>query len=1047
MLNKRSLSMILLGIGVIGFLVLYYASQAHDSRHSEAPYVQDGVIDLTDWEFDQNTTVRLNGNWQFYWNQLLASGEIGQPSEYLQVPGQWNRQGFPVKGAATYRLLVKVKPSSMIYGLRISNVQMSSAVYVNGAELGHSGTTALNRDGYVPENKPYTIYFPLEGDTAEIILHAANFDFINAGVTYSIHFGSMDAIQKLDKQRMGMDLIVVIALLMIGIYHLGVYLKRKQERSLMYFGLFCMVVGVALACLGDKLFAQIFDKLPFELIAKIQIVAIYGSMILIISFIRNIFSDIISIWFYRLIVFAFGAFIIFSMIMPYRVFTHVTFIFSAVQVVVYAYIIWMLSVAREDRYSNFSRQSIVLLILAFYALPICLIDNSLYMLGQLPNNYLGTISMMIFAILVSLMLSFRFSDAYKTIEGMSSKLVESDRLKDEFLINTSHELQTPLNGILNISQSMLEHADGNISEKERMNLSIIQESAKKLSTLVEDILDLERIKRNDLRLEPAAVDVQVTVSVVLELLNHLVAGKELRLINRIPDGLPPVRADEYRLRQVFYNLIGNAIKFTEQGHIEVAAVQLGKQMKVTVRDTGIGIDPADWPRMFDSFTQAEQGKLQGYGGVGLGLSISRQLVEMMNGRIYIESSELGHGTSVTFLLPLSEDVPANGRFVRTGEESLPIPRRIAEADSQNSAGDFTLLLVDDEPTNLQVLLNLFAEESYNLLTASNGREALRMLQNNKDVDLVLLDVMMPQLSGYEVCRTIRDTYTLFDLPVVMMTVRNTPHDIATGFTAGANDFIVKPFNAWEVRARVKTLLELKKSVRNALDAEMAFLQSQIKPHFLFNALNAILSICYTNSSRAAELITHLSYYLRRSIDIPGTDMFISLREEVKLVQSYVEIEKARFDERLKMDYDIDDTLLDNWILPLMIQPLVENAIRHGIMRRKHGGKVRLIIRREPGHSKTASEEDVIEVQVWDNGLGIPPQRLAGLLSGAPGGPANGVGLINIHRRLLGLQDEGLRLESKEGEWTCVRFRIKTSGKISEIARRGAISDAEGRIGG
>lgn len=1031
MIKKRNFFMIFLGVGVIAFLALYYSGQANISR-SNSPKAQQGVIDLTGWDFAKDKSVKLKGSWEFYWNQLLPSHMEGILTGYMNVPGQWNKQHFPVFGTATYRLVVKVKPSSMMYGIRISNVQMASAVYVDGVELGHSGRPAMTREGYIPENTPYTFYFPIHSETAEITLQVANFDFINGGITNNIQFGSMKTIGNLDRTITGMDIVVVVALWMVGLYHLGVFLKRRQDKSLLYFGVYCIVAGFSFMCLSERLFTQLFYMLPFELSHKLQLAAIYGSMIVITLFIKTICSDIFPVWFFRTVFIVFGSFILFGLIFPFYTYSHLTFIFSSLQVLVYLVVVWKLSASKEEHYGNFSRQSIIILILAFYSLLICLIDNSLYVLGQLPNNYLGIISMMLFAILISLMLSFRFSDAYKTIELMSVRLLESDRLKDEFLVRTSHELQTPLNGILNISQSMLEGTPDHVSDKHRMNLTVIQEMARRLSSLVGDILDMERIKRNDLPLHLTAVDLKVTVSIVLEVLEYLASGKEIKMISRIPDGLPPVYADENRLSQVLMNLIENAIKYTDRGKIEIRAEQSADKIKVVVEDTGIGIDPFDWQRIFEPFTQANGERAQGYGGVGLGLSISSRLVQMMNGRIFIEDSMPGRGTRIAFTLPVThelKEISANMRMSGRQGAFIQEYTRTEAADSEYAKpGFFTLLAVDDEPANLQVLQNLFPKGEYNLLTATHGRQALLLLKENPDIDLVLLDVMMPQLSGYETCREIRSNYTLFDLPVVMLTVRNTPQDIAAGFAAGANDFIVKPFNMLEVKARVRTLLELKRSVREALDAEMAFLQSQIKPHFLFNALNAILSVCYTDSLRAAQLINHLSHYLRRSFDFSSHDRFVSIRDEVKLVESYVEIEKTRFDERLEMEFDIDDTLLECRILPLTIQPLVENAIRHGIMKRKQGGKLQLIIHGETvGASEVIdSSEKMIRVEIRDNGVGMSREKIAELLDLHRYRAKSGVGLINIHRRLMVFYREGLHIESREGEGTSVQFRFQAS---------------------
>lgn len=1030
-MNKRSLSMLLLTLAIIGVFILYYVGQSYVVRNASSPQVKEGVLDLTEWDVKQDGLVKLSGTWQFYWDQLLEPQQEGELSSYLTVPGQWNKQGFPAKGSATYRLLLKVNPTSEMYGLRISNIQMSSTLFINGVEMGSSGKPALQREDYTPQNRPYTVYFPVEGDTVEILIHAANYDFINGGVTYPIRFGSMEDIQRFDRLRVGFDIVVIVAIGLIGIHHLGIFLKRRQEKSLLYFGLYGLLGAISISFLSDKVFMQIFEKLSFELSYKIQFIGVHGSMIMMILFARTICSDVVPAWLFKIGLSIFSLGLIFSLVVPFQVHAPFTFIFSLTQAIIYILLIWFMTVSKEERYGNLSRQSIIILICAYYAVLIGLYDNSVYILGFVPNNILGNAGLLLFSILVSLLLAFQFSDAYKTIERMSEKLIESDRLKDEFLLHTSHEFQTPLNGILNISQSMLEGAAGKLEEKQKLNLTLIQESARRLSRLVGDILDLERIKRNDMRLELTQVDVKSMTEIVLELFSHIVCSKNIVLINSIADDLPPVVADQYRLRQIITNLVGNAVKFTEQGQIEILSKVTGDSIKITVRDSGIGISPADWANVFEAFNQVENGHSQGYGGMGLGLSISRQLIELMNGKIFIEDSQPGVGTSIAFVLPIAKSATSRNTIAQRLEPftQLVVQREQEQADRRKT--NFTLLAVDDESTNLQILINLFSNVQCRVLVASNGSEALQILKNNPDIDVILLDVMMPKMSGYEVCREIRHQYSLFDLPIVLLTVRNTPQDVAAGFAAGANDFIVKPFNASEVRARVQTLLELKRSVRTALNAEMAFLQSQIKPHFLFNALNAIMSICYSDSERAAELINHLSSYLRGSFDIPSTEMYISIREELKLVESYVEIEKARFDERLEVEYEIDETLLDVRIVPLTIQPIVENSIRHGVMRKRQGGKVKLSVSKVKRELAEATAQDMVCITVWDNGLGIEQQKLTELLDPSGEQERKGVGVSNIHRRLLGLFGEGLHIESVEGEWTSVRFYIKLSKAMED----------------
>jgi two-component system, sensor histidine kinase ChiS len=391
-----------------------------------------------------------------------------------------------------------------------------------------------------------------------------------------------------------------------------------------------------------------------------------------------------------------------------------------------------------------------------------------------------------------------------------------DRLKDEFLANTSHELRTPLNGIIGIAESLLDGAAGALPERMRSNLTMIAASGRRLFHLVNDILDFAKLRNSDIVLQSGAVDIRAVVEVVLAICAPLAAGRPLQLHNDVPRGLPAVEADENRLHQILYNLVGNAIKFTPSGSVSVRAALAGAQLEVRVSDTGIGIAPDKLEGVFLPFEQADGSTARQYGGTGLGLSITRHLVELHGGSIRVES-ERGHGSTFTFTLPLSEqaapeDEGRRERLAPVGAASVGLA-----AEAPAPAGDGPrILVVDDDPINVQVLVNILGLERYTVRTAASGAEALAAVQA-EDFQLVLLDVMMPGMSGYEVCRLLRQSHSLLDLPVLMLTARGRLQDVATGLDAGANDYLAKPFDKRELMARARTLLTMKEAGSRALE--------------------------------------------------------------------------------------------------------------------------------------------------------------------------------------------------------------------------------------
>lgn len=601
--------------------------------------------------------------------------------------------------------------------------------------------------------------------------------------------------------------------------------------------------------------------------------------------------------------------------------------------------------------------------------------------------------------------------ANSSLQEATEKLISIDKMKDEFLVNTSHELQTPLNGIINISETLIEGKYGEINRKQKEEIKVILAVSRRLSILIRDIIDIEKIKVNELKLTLKAIDIKSALTVVAEVFKHLIDNKRVDILVNVPKKLSPVFADENRLLQILFNLIGNGIKFTENGVVILSAEDNGDFIKVSIEDTGIGISKEKQGELFKPFTQSEDKIAAKHGGSGLGLYISHELVLRMNGQIFLEWSEPQKGTCFSFLLPKAKGEPANEKTIL----ELTLEEAAASTTVENkSVKNYKILAVDDEPTNLRVLKSIFHDGEFEVLTASNGIEAIEILKMRNDIDLVLMDVMMPKISGYEACKKIRDHYSLHDLPVIILTVRDTPEDIAAGFDAGANDFVMKPFVAKELRARVLNLIQMKKSVQKALKNEMAFLQSQIKPHFLYNAISTIMSFCYTDGARAGELLAYLSEYLQKSFNIDNTATTVTLENELELTKAYTEIEKARFGERLTVEYDVDANLMEEKILPLIIQPLVENSIRHGLMKRKTGGVVKITVKKRI---------DGITVSVKDNGIGIenPEILLEERVSLKKG--QGGVGILNIKGRLMKYYGIELYLNSKIDEGTQVYFTL------------------------
>ncbi|MEO6861975.1 MAG: response regulator [Microcoleus sp.] len=423
----------------------------------------------------------------------------------------------------------------------------------------------------------------------------------------------------------------------------------------------------------------------------------------------------------------------------------------------------------------------------------------------------------------------QLQESFAALAKQNEDLKDLDKLKNEFLANTSHELRTPLNGIIGIAESLIDGATGELPQKTQANLTLIVSSGRRLSNLVNDILDFSKLRHKNLELQLKPVDLRAVTNVILTMSKPLAAPKKLQLINSIPAEFPAVLADEDRLQQILHNLVGNAIKFTLSGTVTVSAKVVAEPqlsavnfpkvlitnslLAVTISDTGIGIAEGQFERIFESFEQAEGGSTREYGGTGLGLAVTKKLVELHGGKILVES-QLGEGSQFTFTLPIStvETEPQpSAEFHETQIYELAIPIVVANLPlTINHEKQFKLLIVDDEPINRQVLINNLSMYNYAITEASNGQEALAVMEGGFIPDLILLDLMMPHMNGYEVCQKIREQFPAYELPIVMLTAKNQVADIVEGFESGANDYLSKPIQKQEMLSRIRTHISLAK---------------------------------------------------------------------------------------------------------------------------------------------------------------------------------------------------------------------------------------------
>ena len=400
--------------------------------------------------------------------------------------------------------------------------------------------------------------------------------------------------------------------------------------------------------------------------------------------------------------------------------------------------------------------------------------------------------------------------ARHTLEEKAAELALTSKYKSEFLANMSHELRTPLNSILIFSQQLAENKAGNLTGKQVEYSGHIHSSGTDLLHLISDILDLSKIESGTVSIDIGEISIASLRDNIDRNFRHVAEAKNLPFHFHLAESLPPtIDSDLKRLQQILKNLLSNAVKFTSSGQVEVRVAiashgwnpehpVLSKAPQVisfAVEDTGIGIAPEKQRLIFEAFQQADAGTSRNYGGTGLGLAISRELAALLGGEITLASVP-SEGSTFTLYLPVHHSGPAAvlpaSSHIPPAIREIGVPPHALQYPHHPALHGRKVLVVDDDARNIFALVALLENHQMEVLTATSGHRALEIIQSTPDLSLVLMDIMMPEMDGYETIRAIRKAPESRTLPILALTAKAMKGDREKCLEAGASDYIAKP---------------------------------------------------------------------------------------------------------------------------------------------------------------------------------------------------------------------------------------------------------------
>lgn len=976
------------------------------------PLPVNGQLDLSRWTFTDNS-LSLNGEWRFYPHVFIETDGTTTDHQIknIQVPGDWSEvlNGvYPESkayGFGSYELIVTLpKNRPEVYGIRIKSIHTGARIIVNGKIV-----KTVNHPARSFENAPtfrgpfYTLFTIPEGtDKLHLVIEASNYDTpYMGGINKSFVFGTEEAITKEVNMQETLQMTVIIVLLLHAVYaFLLLATGRKfKQTELALFG--WMLVFMAI---GSAMDDETFIQLPIDNEYSFRIMTFFYVclLLLMMRFIHRLYPT--NEWFVKIVSVIVSVMGVLTLgIIPFEYLSillglYYVLYFSAISYMIYTTIQHIKQGKTDGYFILFFVISYTSNIVWGFLLLSDIVDFPFY-----PFDFIFSI------VSIALLLFRRHHQLLVVSEKQREKLIEEDQKKDQFLANTSHEIRNPLHAMINIAQLLLNNHE-RLDEEAKHNLALIIRVGHQLTFTLNDILDITKLKERELSLNKTIVDIKQLTDEVIEIVTFMAHKPEVTIDSHLSSKTPLVYADRHRILRVLFNLLHNALKFTDAGTVVVEANVEKHYLRLSITDSGIGMTDVEMVKIFLPYEKLES-RDQDSGGIGLGLNISKQLIEQHGGELSVTSKK-GIGSTFHLTLPLATKEQLANEATYNNQEIIPpliINKVKTPLHKRANEKQSKILIVDDDAINLNVLQSIL-EPIYYVKTTLKPENVLDMI-NEEVFDLIISDVMMPRLSGYQLTEEIRKRYSISELPVLLLTARSQKEDVYTGFLAGANDYIVKPVDSLELQARVQALTQLKQAVNQQLQFEAAWLHAQIKPHFIYNTLNAIASLSTSNIDQMTDLLHAFGKYLTNSFDMSNTKPLIPLDDEIELVEAYLYINKLRFKERLQYDIKIEDREAIK-VPPLIVQTLVENALKHGILKKAKGGNVEVVGKRL---------ESYYLLQVIDNGVGITPLKLQEILNNEI--DERHVGLANTNHRLRKLFNQQLEISSKEGVGTIVTIHL------------------------
>jgi two-component system sensor histidine kinase ChiS len=999
-LKKYGSLIIIFILLVVCFLNAKMLNQGH------SPKAESGMLDLRDWNKDGESVLDLDGEWLFYPDQLLEQTEdFASASRYssVSVPGNWKseltgKKRSDAKGFGTYRLQIVLGKEAGAYGFRVPLIRTSHRLIINGEQLGGSGEVGSNASEYAAGVEPYVAFKEIDSRTIDIVVQVANYDMSGSGgIVFPISMGPQKLIIREQINQAAFEFGMIVVFLLLAFYFSLVQFQMRRNGWVYLVFLFGFT-AISTANQGSRWLLIVWPTMSYSSIVKLQWVSALCILYCLFLFVRIRFEEHVQIWAIRVLPGSVISAVGLTLVLPPALFTGFLPIASVIAIGIYLYIISILIRGTKSGKAEF--------IYEFWA--ICLFSaiallSALLQMGFMKLTVWYFVQIIAFLIAISCLLFVQFFRSFHKMKALRDDLKRMDVLKNNFIVNLSTQIKGPLQTIMNLIYARL-NANDQLSADQEKDLQQMASVGWSTEMLVQDMMDFARLNEEQLPLRLRQINAKIALDMVIDLYSPAIAV-DWKITNHISTQLPPIWADSQRFSQIMVGMFRELAALTSQGEIIFRGKEQDQLLVIEMEIITRGLSREQVESYLEIWLEPV-GRESTTDSSQPGSVLIRALLTQQGAKVNLNGAADNHlELSLSFPIAMRQ---ASERQVESFTEQANHDAKMIW-DETKLTEKATILIVDNDQLNCGVMGSVLMLDHYQTYFAASSKEARQRMSALPEIDLVIIDQLLPDESGLELGRHIRTLYSALELPILLMTSTGYLNYGLLSHHSGVNDFIEKPVEASELRVRVQTLLQLKQAVQKRIRMEMAFLQAQIKPHFLFNTLNSIAALSKKDTGQMMALLAELGQYLRESFRFDSLEPLVPIERELKLIESYLHIEKVRYDDWLTYELDVSERGFK--LPPLTLQPLVENAVRHGIVARTQGGHLLVRIHREDNH---------ICILIKDNGVGMSAAVLENVLAKPESG---GIGIANTDLRLKQWFGSGLTILSRPGEGTEVHIRL------------------------